>query len=166
MKLFTKIFSRKIYDLDEHIIGEGQFSKIYKIKGKSKLIAKVSRYGDLKDLKSDFDMAKLLRKNGISTPKYVGIVKVRLLNRKLDALVIEFIDDCILIKKENKYNYENLRARELFEKEIEKIERLNFKIEFYDLQGLYSKSEDKIYLIDFGEYGFRTVILHILNSIS
>lgn len=170
----------KVYYLGEKIF-DGGGSCIYSIKGKSRLIAKVnnsvaespdwasqesSKEFFKKSFKKELSLGQLIYRNGISTPRYVGIVNVigklwnkiekKYSNENLETigLIIEIIPNSILIKEDIEISDKNyLRGLLLLKKEKEKLKKLPIEITpLSDFQGLYSSEKDKIYLIDFEAY--------------
>ncbi|NQZ84688.1 MAG: hypothetical protein HRU03_03125 [Nanoarchaeales archaeon] len=115
-----KLFNSKIYELENTCENLGMYSQLHKIIGKNKLIAKVSKFDDIEELKNDLEIGNLLRRNGISTPKYIGIAKGKLNGEIVDILVMEFVEDSKML-----YRYsQNLSPEfmnKLFRKEIDKL---------------------------------------------
>ena len=155
----------KIYNLNDELYLGAQ-ARLFKIKGKEKLIAKVYKSKPTENAKREFEIGKLFQMNSVSTPKYIGVCKVQETSTTSpiwDAVVMEHIEDSYLIKsalnyteKQNVPSNMYIRGAELLKKEIKKIEHLPFKLIstgtrwLQDYQGLYSPLRDRIYLIDFG----------------
>ena len=139
MTFFKK---EKIYELeDEPFDISGFHSDVYVIKNKKRLIAKVMRHkSNQYQLTKDLEFYNLLKREKISIPRMVGIRNVSLNGEIKKALIMEVIKDAVLIKS---YHNGDTRGCELLKLEFEKIEKLPFTIRTSDIQGLYSKLNDK-----------------------
>ncbi|MCA9459591.1 MAG: hypothetical protein KC550_03515 [Nanoarchaeota archaeon] len=149
----------KIYEVGESQ-GDGGSGVFFRLKGYPRLGVKISRTNTLAYLNEELEKAKILRKLGISVPKYVGIIKVKIpeneiqknsLNAMLkeipkfwNALVVEYIDSDVELcdSSEGKSQYFD---------ELEKVRKLGIEVSTdvsISKNVLWSEKKQKMYFCD------------------
>jgi len=176
----TKNFQKYLLPYE---IGRGAEGIVYKIS--DKYVAKVPRicYPDSKkNLRKEFEIAKVLFENGVSVPEPEGIFKIR--NLGLTSVIIpseafimeyikgktgsEFFRDYSSFRMVNPnfiespsfagYNEEYNHIKKLYEEEIKKAKEIGFLPFDAEFNGNYiwSAERSKLYLIDFGMWEWET----------
>ena len=163
----------KIYEVNE-FIGSGVFGGYFRLNEYPQLGVKILRNNNFKEIKVEFKKGKILRKLGISVPRYIGIIKVKIsqknvnkLNNSISSsnqfhpgyynsniiyygLVIEYIDNDFKLTEKEKYT-EMLPFLEI---EFKKIK--NLKIIPADCEPtrniLYNLKKQKFYFIDIAQW--------------
>ena len=158
----------KIYEI-ETLIGYGRKGAYFTLKNYPKLGVKIYTNNSLKEIKTEFKKGKIIRNLGISVPKYIGIIKIKISPEKINelnnskfetffqpsyynpslemfyGLIIEYLDnDFELIES----NYNSI-VKSFYDEEREKIR--NLKITPYDLckeHILWNSRKQKFYIID------------------
>jgi len=165
---------KKIYKLTDYVWEPGCQGGVFDIENHKRLVCKILHNGDIEELKNEYEIAKILRKNGISVPRYIGICKVEKDGRIYYGLIMQKIWDSHLVKENipvwwvwrtisDTTTPEYIKGTELLAYEISKIEKILLRLEKqwiilkpkwyrgYDFQCLYSWEKDRVYLIDFWE---------------
>ncbi len=146
------------------IIGCGLYSFFFRLKKYPRLGVKIKKVDDKKLLEEEFAKAQILRKLGVSVPRFVGITKVKIpddfnvtatnylksIPNLIGAgmvkwgLVIEIIDNDLRLVSRNKINY-------YYIKEAIKVKALGINMvdSEPDRNVLWSQRKARLYFIDF-----------------